>query len=189
MKEFTVTDGRSEFKLNLPTKLSEITSEYLADVTNDIKIAPYHAIVATVYRCKLPEVISSNKKSRAMAIAIVPMFVRASVPDKAENETKELFAEIKAGDKLVIAGTDLDRGYQLSTPKNFITIDNIVRIYNADNGFAKGVMADQTYYYFVDFKLVPITDIKGFYKVSNPAEYVNPFVTVVAQEGKVVKMN
>ena len=189
MKEFKVTDGCSEFLLNLPTKISEITSDYLKDVTDDIVIAPYHAIVATVYRCKLPEVISSNKKSRSMAVAIVPVFVKANVTLNLEKEMLSMFNELNAGDRLIIAGTDLERGHQLSTPKNFITIDNIIKIYNHDNNFAKGVMTDQNYYYFVDFKLVPINDIKGFYKVSNPAEYINPFVSVVKDKGNIVKMN
>ena len=43
-------------------------------------------------------------------------------------------------------------------------------------------MADQNNYYFVDFKLVPITDIKGKYLMSNPADFVNPFATINAKE-------
>lgn len=189
MNQFKVTDGSSEFLMNLPTKISEITSDYLLSVTEDIIVAPYHAIVATIYRCKLPEVISTSKKSRAMAIAIVPTFVRAKLGDSIEKYTEDLFKTIKCGDKLIIAGTDLERGYQISTPKNFITIENVVKIYNHDNNFAKDVMRDQNYYYFVDFKLVPITDIKGYYNPSNPAEYVNPFVAVIKDKGETVKGN
>lgn len=189
MKEFTVTDGSNEFLMNLPTKLSEITPDYLLSVTKDITIAPYHAIVATVYRCKLPEVISSNKKSRAMAVAIVPIYVKSNLPLETEKPTFDLIQNIKCGDKIIIAGTDLERGYQLSTPKNFITIENVLKIYNHDREFAKGVMADQNYYYFVDFKLVPINDIKGFYEPSNVAAYVNPFVSVVKDKGETVKGN
>ena len=189
MKQFKVTDGSSEFLMNLPTKISEITSDYLLSVTKDITIAPYHAIVATIYRCKLPEVISTSKKSRAMAIAIVPTFVKVKLGDTLEKSTEELFNHITCGDKIIIAGTDLERGYQLSTPKNFITIENIVKIYNHDNDFAKDVMRDQNYYYFVDFKLVPINDIKGYYEHSNTATYVNPFVSVVKDKGEAVKGN
>lgn len=189
MNQFKVTDGSSEFLMNLPTKISEITSDYLLSVTEDITVAPYHAIVATIYRCKLPEVISTSKKSRAMAIAIVPVYVKSNLPLETEKPTWTLIAKIECGDKLIIAGTDLERGYQLSTPKNFITIENIIKIYNHDNDFAKDVMRDQNYYYFVDFKLVPITDIKGYYKPSNLAEYVNPFVSVVEDKGETVKGN
>ena len=182
MKEFTVTDGKQDFTLRLPTKLSEITSDYLKAVTDDIVIAPYYAVIATVYRCKLPEVISSNKQSKAMAIRINPLFVKANLNVKLEDGLKELFDNIKTGDKVIIAGSDIERGYHISTPKNFITLDNIVTIYNEDDGFAKTVMADQNNYYFVDFKLVPITDIKGKYLMSNPADFVNPFATINAKE-------
>ena len=182
MKEFTVTDGKQDFTLRLPTKLSEITSDYLKAVTDDIVIAPYYAVIATVYRCKLPEVISSNKKSRAMAVAIVPLFVKANLNGEVEAGTIALFNQLEAADRIIIAGSEIERGYQLSTPKNVITLDNVIKIYNHDNNFAKGVMADQTQYYFVDFKLVPITDIKGKYLMSNPVDFVNPFATINAKE-------
>lgn len=182
MKEFIVTDGKQDFTLKLPTKISEITGDYLKAVTDDIVIAPYYAVVATVYRAKLPEVISSNKKSKAMAVSIVPLFVKANLNGNIEQGTVGLFNQLESSDRIIIAGADIERGYQLSTPKNMITLDNIVKIYNHDNGFAKEVMIDQNYYYFVDFKMVPLTDIKGKYNMSNPAEFINPFVTVNAVE-------
>ena len=182
MKEFIVSNGKQDFTLRLPTSISEISSDYLKAVTDDIVIAPYYAVIATVYRAKLPEVISSNKKSKAMAVAITPLFVKANVPLETEKPTFDMFAGINAADKIIIAGTDIERGYQLSTPKNMITLENIIKIYNHDNNFAKNIMIDQTYYFFVDFKMVPITDIKGKYNMSNPAEFINPFVTVNAKE-------
>ena len=176
MKEFIIGEGSNGFKMNLPTSLSEITEDYLLGVTNHIKIAPYHCIVALVYRCKLPEIISTARKKKDLATAVVPLFVNSNLNGTVEDGTANLFNDVKPGDKLIIAGTDLERGYQLTCPKNFITIDNIIRIYNSDNNFAKGVMTDQNYYYFIDFKLVPITDIKGFYSRDKEDTFVNPFI-------------
>ena len=172
MKEFIIGEGSNGFKMNLPTSLNEITEKYLNGVTSHIRIAPYHCIVALVYRCKLPEIISTARKKKDLATAIVPLFVRANPG----SDSQPLFDMIKTGDKLVIAGTDIERGYHLTCPKNFITIDNVVRIYNSDGNFAKGVMMDQNYYYFVDFKLVPINDIKGFYSREKDDSFVNPFI-------------
>ena len=176
MKEFIIGEGSNGFKMNLPTSLNEITEDYLNGVTNHIRIAPYHCIVALVYRCKLPEIISTARKKKDLATAIVPLFVSANPTVNSEKETINMFAAMKTGDKLIIAGTDLERGYHLTCPKNFITIDNVVRIYNSDSNFAKGVMMDQNYYYFVDFKLVPINDIKGFYSREKDDSFVNPFI-------------
>ena len=176
MKEFIIGEGSNGFKMNLPTSLNEITEDYLRGVTSHIRIAPYHCIVALVYRCKLPEIISTARKKKDLATAIVPLFVSANPTVNSEKETINMFSSMKTGDKIIIAGTDLERGYQLTCPKNFITIDNIVRIYNSDNNFAKGVMTDQNYYYFIDFKLVPITDIKGFYSRDKDDSFVNPFI-------------
>jgi hypothetical protein len=182
MKEFTVTDGKQDFAFRLPTKISEITSDYLKAVTDDIVIAPYYAVIASIYRAKLPEVISTNKKSKAMAVAIVPVFVKANLNGTIEDGIIEMFNQLDAADRIIIAGTDIERGYQLSTPKNMITMENVIKIYNHDNNFAKEVMIDQNYYFFVDFKMVPITDIKGKYNMSNPADFINPFVTVNSTE-------
>jgi hypothetical protein len=182
MKEFTVTDGKQDFAFRLPTKISEITGDYLKAVTDHIVIAPYYAIIATIYRAKLPEVISSNKKSRGMAVSITPLFVKANLPLETEKPTYDMISSIKATDRIIIAGTDIERGYFLSTPNNMITMENVIKIYNHDNNFAKEVMIDQNYYFFVDFRLVPITDIKGKYNMSNSAEFVNPFVTINSKE-------
>ena len=179
MKEFNINDGSKKFTFRLPTSIKEITNDYLLSVTDDIHVAPYHAVIATIYRCKLAEVIASNKKSRAMAIAIVPTFVKASITDKLEIDTINMFANLSCGDRLIIAGTDIERGYHLATPKNLITIDNLIKIYNTDKDFAKSTFADNNYYYFVEFKLVPITDIKGYYKTTNNEPFVNPFMNVI----------
>lgn len=176
MKDFVIGNGTNGFTMNLPTTLNEITEDYLLGVTKNINIAPYHAIVAMVYRCKLPEIISSAKKKKDLATAVVPLFVAAKLGDAIEPETEKLFSNVKCGDKLIIAGTDLERGLHLVCPKNFINIDNIVNIYSRDDNFAKGVMIDQNYYYFVDFKLVPIVDIKGYYSRATDNDFVNPFV-------------
>ena len=176
MKEFIIGEGSNGFKMNLPTSLNEITEDYLRGVTNHIRIAPYHCIVALVYRCKLPEIISTARKKKDLATAIVPLFVSANPTVNSEKETINMFAAMKTGDKLIIAGTDLERGYHLTCPKNFVTIDNVVRVYNSDSNFAKGVMMDQNYYYFLDFKLVTITDIKGFYSREKEEPFTNPFI-------------
>ena len=182
MKEFTVTDGKQDYAFKLPTSINEISGDYLKAVTDHIVIAPYYAIIATVYRAKLPEVISSNKKSRGMAVSITPLFVKANLNGNIEKGTRELFDDLKSSDRIIIAGTDVERGYQLSTPLNMITLENVIKIYNHDNAFAKEVMIDQNYYFFVDFKMVPIGDIKGKYNMGKPADFINPFVTVNSVE-------
>ena len=178
MKEFNVTNGNSNITLNLPTSLNEITPEYLTSVTSHVEVAPYHAIIGIVYRCKLPELVSTNKKSRAMSMAIVPVYVKGNIDDSSPD-TFTMLKKIKAGDKLIIAGTDIERGYHVTSTRNRITIDNVLTIYKNDNNFAKNIITDQNYYYFVEFKLVPINDIKGYYKDKfEDDSFVNPFIKI-----------
>lgn len=172
MKEFIIGEGDKGFTMNLPTSLKEITNDYLLGVTNQIVISEYHAIIACVYRCKLLEIINTARKKKDLATAIVPLFVKGN-PGK---DAQSMFDDINCGDKVIIAGTDIERGYHLVCPKNFITIDNVIRIYNSDSNFAKGVVTDLNYYYFVDFKLVPVIDIKGFYSNNTDKDFINPFI-------------
>ena len=179
MKSFNVTNGKENFILNLPTSLKEITSEYLNAVTSHIEIAPYHAIIGIVYRCKLPELISTSKKTKEMSIAIVPIFVKGNIADDSNFPADKMLKNIKTGDKLVIAGTDIERGYHIASIRNKITIDSILAIYNNDNNFAKNAIKDINYYYFVEFKLVPVNDIKGYYKDNfDDDNFVNPFIKI-----------
>lgn len=189
MKQFTVTDGSNEFIMTLPTKINEITNDYLLDVTKDINIAPYYAVIGVICRCNLLSIVNSSKKQRGLSVSMIPVFVKANVPMETEKPTYDLMSSINCGNKIIISGTDVERAYQLSTPKNFITIDNLVKVYNHDAKFAKDIVLDQNNYLFVDFKLVPITDIKGSYAASNFNEYVNPFITIIKNNGNEVKGN
>ena len=176
MKEFTIKNGDSTVTMNLPTKLSEITKDYLLQVTNEIQPAPYYCVVAMVYRWQLGLITSAAKKKKDLSTAVVPIYVKSNLPEDASAETKELFNKMMCGDKIIIGSTSLELGNHLSCPKNFITIDNIVRIYNADNDFAKGTIYDRNYYYFVDFKLVAASEIRGFYAKQPNNGFVNPFI-------------
>ena len=182
MKEFNVTDGKKNFIFRLPTKLSEITADYLQNVTANISIAPYYTVIASVYRAKLPEVISINKKSRSMAISIIPLFVKTNLPIEADKLVYDNYSHYKTADRIIIAGADIERGYGLSVPNNLITLETVIKIYNSDSNFAKSVMSDQTYYYFVDFKLVPVNDIKGKYEMKPLKGFVNPFAEINSEE-------
>ena len=182
MKEFTVTDGKKDFAFRLPTNISEITGDYLKAVTDKIVIAPYYAVIASVYRAQLLAVINSNKKSRAMAVSVTPLFVKANVPMETEKPTFDMMSNIKAADRIIIAGTDIERGYYLSAPNNMITIENVIKIYDNDKDFARNVPIDSNHYFFVDFRLVPITDIKGKYDMTPSVDFINPFVTVNTTE-------
>ena len=174
MKKFNVTIKSEEFTMTLPTSLKEITSDYLLNITDNVVVSPYHALIAVVYRTKLMEIVNSAKKSRAMATAIVPLFVKANLGDNIEKSSADVFSQMNPSDKIVIAGSDIERGYQIMCPANDITFERLVLVYNNDADFAKAIITDQTYYYFVDFKLVPINDIKGFYK-NDVKTFDNPF--------------
>lgn len=179
MKHFSFEIAEKQVNCDFPTNLNEITSEYLNTVTKSVNIAPFHALVAIVYRASLLEIVALQKKNtRQLSTTIVPLFVRGNVPSEASEETKELFAKMKTSDKIIIANTDIERGYRIAAPKNLITMEYAIYLYNNSKDLAKQVIGDKNHYYFVDFKLVSLSDIKGFYDETNKdEEWVNPFIT------------
>lgn len=182
MKNFIVTNAiGKKVNLNLPTHLDEIiVPDYLKDVTEIVELLPYQALVGIIYRNKILEIVNSSKKSRALATTIVPVFVKANIPNNDDYNFNK-YHEIKIGNKLIIAGSDIERGYGIICPRNFITIENILRIYNSNADFAKKAITDQDYYYFLDFKVVPINDIKGFY-TDVKSTFNSPFISNVDDE-------
>ena len=120
MLKFEVNSKNGNILMNLPTKLSEITSEYLSSVTSDVVIADNYSLIGILYKESLASVIlANNRKQKNITTAIVPIFVKAGATDT------EYIKNIACGDKIVIAPSDIAMGHHVTCPKNRITINNI----------------------------------------------------------------
>ena len=174
MLKFEVNGNHGVILMNLPTKLSEITPEYLNEVTSNIVVADNYSLIGILYRESLASVIlANNRKQKNITTAIVPVFIKAGATDT------EYVKNMACGDKIVIAPSDIAMGHHVSCPKNMITINNILEYCDGDKeAYQRAIGISQPCYY-LEFKIVPNCNIHGNYKEEN-SSYKNPFIEFVS---------
>ena len=170
MLKFEVNGKHGSIIMNLPTKLSEITPEYLNEVTSNVVIADNYSLIGIIYRESLASVIlANNRKQKNITTAIVPVFIKSGITNT------EYIKNMSCGNKIVIAPSDIAMGHHVTCPKNKITINNILE-YCADDkeAYKKAIGISQACYY-LEFKIVPNCNIHGNYKEESDS-YKNPFI-------------
>lgn len=175
MLEFNVNGNQGEFQVKLPTSLSELTPDYLTTVTKGINVAPNYSLVGLCYREKLSTIILSiRQRKKQIDTPVVPIFIKTGA-------VNDYFIEsINIGNKLIIPGSDLAIGNHVSTPKNLITINNILELVEGDKDIYQEALANNEYCYFLEFKIVPNCAIKGYYNHMDVDGFDDPFVVKTA---------
>lgn len=158
--------------LKLPTSLTEITPEYLKSVTNQIQLADDYTLIAIAYRESFANVVMSGTKKGKLTAAVVPIFVKTGHTDN------EYMNTINCGDKLVIGASDISMGFHATTPKNMITFNHVVDLFNDDKQAYLEAVKIRNYCYFVEFKIVPNCTIHGHYDADNDESFSSPFVHI-----------
>lgn len=178
MLTLNVNGTQGAFTLNLPTTLSDITKEYITNVTSHIEVDANYTVVGTVFREKLSTLILASRRNKKNSeISVIPIFVKAGKTDS------ELINKLDVGEKLIIAPSDIMLGHHLSTPTNLLTINTILNIMEGDTEAYNKVIGIQEYCYFIEFKLVPNCSIHGAYK-DGCNDFVNPFVVRTGETKK-----
>ena len=174
MLKFEVNGNHGVILMNLPTKLSEITPEYLNEVTSNVVIADNYSLIGIIYRESLASVIlANNRKQKNITTAIVPVFIKSGATNT------EYIKNIIFGDKIVIAPSDIAMGHHVSCPKNMITINNILEYCDGDKeAYQRAICVSQPCYY-LEFKIVPNCNIHGNY-IEETSSYKNPFIEFVS---------
>lgn len=174
----------AKITLNLPTDFNEITPEYLKDVTENIEIADNHVLVGIVFREKLLNIIT-NAKKQTITTGVIPVFAKAG---KLSNQSLDM----KPTDRLIVSPTDISRGYHIASSRNKINLDYVTKLITEDTSVRSKVMSgtidvhfgnnfkEHPYCYFIEFKLIPLCDIKGVYHDVD-TNWKNPFVTIERQ--------
>lgn len=170
MLTLNVNGTQGAFTLNLPTTLSDITKEYITNVTSHIEVDANYTVIGVVFREKLSTlVLASRKNKKNSDIAAIPIFVKTGKTDS------ELINKLDVGEKLIIAPSDIMLGHHISAPANLLTINSILNIMDGDADAYNKVIGIQEPCYFIEFKLVPNCSIHGAYKNSCNND-TNPFV-------------
>lgn len=176
MITFNVNGKRGTKSISLPSKLSEVTPEYLLEVSKSIKIANDYSLIAIVYK-ESPStlILTANSKKKEATASIVPVFVKSGDSDS------NFIKDIKAGDKIIISPSDIALGHHVSAPANTITITNVLSYLEGDKDLYSNAEL-KTLCYFVEFKLVPNCNIHGNY---TSCKYLNSLLDMFIKEGEV----
>uniref|UniRef100_A0AAU8MKV3 Uncharacterized protein n=1 Tax=Geladintestivirus 2 TaxID=3233134 RepID=A0AAU8MKV3_9CAUD len=159
MLNLKVNGVKGEYELSLPTKLEEIDTSYLKEITDNIEIAQHYSLIATVYHEKLSSIIlAANRNKKSNDIAVVPLFVKAG------EDSSGIVTKAKIGDNIIIGASDIMIGHHVIAKNNLLNINTILSIVEGDKEIYQKSLAYTEHCYFVEFKLVPNNAIKGIYK-------------------------
>lgn len=171
MIEFKTNGKNGELLWNIPTKLEEITPEYLTDVTANIDIADNYSLIALCYHEKLSTIILANRQLKKNTnINVVPVYVKCGKTDN------NFINDIKCGEKILVAGSDIAMGFHVSVPANKLTINHLVAAIEGDGYAYQNSMKHNDFCYFIEFKLVPNVAIHARYsdkEITSKCPFVN----------------
>lgn len=153
-------DGQ-ELILTIPGSVSEYNKNVLKQITDNIKIAPHYALVGIVTGIS-PISVFMNANAEA-SISITPILAKV-------GDTENSFVD-NVGDVVIIDKSSLERGIHCRNSSktsygHFVKsvkrmVDDKADIQKIFSGENKD-RYDKTCY-VIEFKLVPISDIRGCY--------------------------
>lgn len=162
-----------DFGIQIPTDISEITSEALDAVLTNVVVAKHYCVVALCQNESLFGVINNKVNT----VEVMPIIAKIS------KEDAELIG-MNQMDKIIIDRSTLERGYHLYLKHNvlspqfinkFITNDTeltrsiTVGTFGQKQGYNKGQKV-----WFLEFKVIAINDLKAAIN-SKPSDS-NPFI-------------
>lgn len=163
----------ADYAINVPTKREEITPEALGALLKDVKLAKYYCVVAMIYKDTLFGVMNRTNE----VVTVIP--VLAKISDDDESSTGG-----RIGAHLIIDRTSLERGNHLHIKNNIISPSKISEYIRNDRGLAQSIGNGtfgqnrghkmNTPVYMLEFKIIPINDIKAML-VDNIVNEDNPF--------------
>lgn len=143
-----------DYLLSLPTTLNEINVDYLNKITQHIHVAPDYALIAILYKVRPIEIVSSVKQNKNASVGAVAMFIKS-------NSNTGFYDNIKLGDTIVIAPTDIALGYTVRVVNNNLTPSKLLELAETNPDLNKKLIRVMTPTYFVDFKVVATAFIHG----------------------------
>ena len=145
-----------DFGIQIPTDISEITSEALDAVLTNVVIAKHYCVVALCQNESLFGVIN-NKVS---TVEVMPIIAKIS------KEDAELIG-MNQMDKIIIDRSTLERGYHLYLKHNVLSPQ--FGTFGQNQGYKKGQKV-----WFVEFKVIAINDLRA--AITDKHKAINPFV-------------
>lgn len=174
MKPFTIKLPLKQVTFMFPSKLEELTKDYLTEVTKNVKIANNYSLIGIVYHESLGNiVIARQQKKKDITAGVIPIFIKCGQSDS------QFVNNIKTGSKVIISGTQLALGHHVACPANKLSIDYLIKCINDSDDkelYQRAIKLGKEHIFLLEFKLVPNCDIVGAYD-NKPYDVNASFVT------------
>lgn len=161
MLTFNLKDGQS---LHLPTRIEEIDKAYLKSCLGNYQIADNYAVVALVYNETIPffnAIVSGNDSRKTdNHISLVPIFVAKGHTDN------DFYNNLEERDVITINPSNLSIGEHLNFKNNDLSIGFVCNTLKASNINTLNDPRGRVKICLMEFKLVPINDIHGYFDAS-----------------------
>lgn len=138
----------------MPTSMSEIDMNVIADYVKHVNVSKDYALIAVVFKERPISIVSLSRQNKNASVSGVAVMIKS-------NTDNEFINSIKLGEVLVISPSDISMGHHVNSPANILTPGFLLNLLRTNVDLNKKLMAVKVPTYFVDFKIVPVCNIHG----------------------------
>ena len=138
----------------MPTSMSEINMNVIADYVKHVNVSNDYALIAVVFKERPITIVSVSKQNKNASVSGVAIMIKS-------NTYNEFIKGIKLGETVVISPSDIAIGHHVNSPANVLTPGFLLNLLQTNPDLNKKLMGIGVPTYFVDFKIVPVCNIHG----------------------------
>lgn len=138
----------------MPTSMSEVDMNVIADYVKHVNVSKNYALIAVVFKERPISIVSLSRQNKNASVSGVAVMVKSNTDDK-------FIKDIKLGETIVISPSDIAMGHHINSPANALTPGFLLELLRTNVDLNKKLMAVKVPTYFVDFKIVPVCNIHG----------------------------
>ena len=140
--------------LRMPTSISEINMNVIADYVKHVNVSKDYALIAVIFKERPITIVSVSKQNKNASVSGVAVMIKSNTDD-------EFIKDIKLGETIVISPSDIAIGHHVNSPANVLTPGFLLNLLQTNPDLNKKLIGVMTPTYFVDFKVVATAFIHG----------------------------
>ena len=138
----------------MPTSMSEVNMNVIADYVKHVNVGNDYALIAVVFKERPITIVSVSKQNKNASVSGVAVMIKSNTDD-------EFIKGVKLGETIVISPSDIAMGHHVNSPANPLTPGFLLNLLQTNTDLNKKLMGIGVHTYFVDFKIVPVCNIHG----------------------------
>lgn len=138
----------------MPTSMSEVNMNVIADYVKHVNVSKDYALIAVVFKERPITIVSISKQNKNASVSGVAVMIKSNTDD-------EFIKGVKLGETIIISPSDIAIGHHVNSPANPLTPSFLLNLLQTNADLNKKLMAIKVPTCFVDFKIVPVCNIHG----------------------------